>query len=184
MLSSMIVLGMASRLFLEQHWNFKPVAAFVLFGGFYFRQWWISVFAMLAIMWPTDLYLGLYDWRIMSGTYFALGLAAGLGALVRRRHGLELTGWSWIISFVGGSLAMSGLFFLLSNAAVWWAWYPLSWEGLRNCYTAAVPFFRPTMESDLCFTAFTVGSYAITVKAFSVKSLHPSLVELNVIRKR
>lgn len=181
-LGSMIALGIASRLFLVQEWNFKPVAALVLFGGFFFRHWWISVIAMLAIMWPTDLQLGLYDWPIMTATYVSLAMAAGLGALVRRRHGLELTGWSWTLSFIAASLAMSSLFFVLSNAAVWWAWYPRNWEGLLNCYTAAIPFFRPTIQSDLFFTALTVGGYVIAMKAFALKPSDHLPVELNVIR--
>jgi hypothetical protein len=181
-LGSIIILGIASRLFLEQQWNFKPVAAFVLFGGFFFRHWWFSAIAMLAIMWPTDQQLGLYDWRIMTATYLSLAVAAGLGAFVRRRHQLELAGWSWALSFVAASLAMSSLFFVLSNAAVWWAWYPHNWEGLRNCYTAAIPFFRPTIQSDLLFTALTVGGYAVALKALANKPANHAPVELNVIR--
>lgn len=181
-LGSMIVLGIASRLFLEHEWNFKPVAAFVLFGGFFFRHWWISAIAMLAIMGSTDLQLGLYDWPIMTATYLSLVLAAVLGALVRRRHGLELAGWNWTLSFIAASLTMSSLFFVLSNAAVWWAWYPRDWSGLLKCYTAAIPFFRPTIQSDLFFTALTVGCYAVAVKAFAIKVSDHSAVELNVIR--
>jgi hypothetical protein len=118
----------------------------------------------------------------MMATYASLTLAAGLGSLVRRRHRLELPGLSWALSFVAASLAMSSLFFVLSNAAVWWAWYPHNWEGLLNCYAAAIPFFRPTIQSDLLFTTLTVGCYSVAVKAFSFKPSDRSAVELKVVR--
>jgi hypothetical protein len=56
---------------------------------------------------------------------------------------------------VGAALASSVSFFLISNFAVWAAWpdmYARSFSGLLACYTAAIPFFRGTVESDLFFS--------------------------------
>jgi hypothetical protein len=163
-LTSIIGLGIASRLYLESAWNFKPVAALILYGGFILRHWLLSAVGMLAIMWFSDLQLGLYDWRIMATTYGALVISACLGGWIRRRHGIE-TSWSWFVRFMGAAVTMSVLFHLLTNTAVWWVWYPRSWQGFLDCFVAAMPFFRSTLESNLLFTGLLTGSHAIVILA-------------------
>jgi hypothetical protein len=62
---------------------------------------------------------------------------------------------------VGASLAASTLFFLVTNAAVWWAWYPHSGEGLVRCFARAVPFFAYTLSGDLVFACGLFGLYCL-----------------------
>ena len=45
----------------------------------------------------------------------------------------------------------SFLFFLISNAGVWWYWYDHTWIDLVACYTIALPFYTRTLLSDLFF---------------------------------
>ena len=52
-------------------------------------------------------------------------------------------------------------FFLISNFAVWAAWpdmYPRGFNGLMMSYTAGIPFFRGTVESDLFFSLAFFGT--------------------------
>lgn len=59
----------------------------------------------------------------------------------------------------GCSLLTSVSFFLASNFAVWTAWqlYPKSLIGLEACYEAALPFFRNSLTSELCFSLLLFG---------------------------
>ena len=163
-----IALGIASRFFLADIPNFKPVAAMVLFGGFFFRNAMLPVFGVISVMVLSDMVLGVYSWPLMISVYVSLALAIVLGRKIRQRQGAELRGWWWPISFFGASLAMSTVFYLLTNGVVWIiggeGFYPMTLAGLIECYVAAVPFYRATMVSDLVFTSVFVGSYALAIR--------------------
>jgi hypothetical protein len=64
--------------------------------------------------------------------------------------------WRWA---AGCSLLASVSFFLVSNVAVWalWQMYPRTLAGLGACYVAALPFFRNSLTSELCFTLLLFG---------------------------
>lgn len=161
LLGVMIVLGVASRFYLAEHWNIKPVAAMFLFGGFFFRHWILSLIGITTIMFLSDLRLGLYDYRLMVSVYLSLALAILFGQELRRRFGLELTGWKWIPGFALASLGMSTSFFLLTNGACWVgsSFYSQDIAGLISCYVAGIPFFGRTLLGDFIFTTVFVGSY-------------------------
>jgi hypothetical protein len=70
--------------------------------------------------------------------------------------GMQLRDSSSILRIGGTSLISSLTFFVVSNFAVWASYrtmYAATWQGLVNCYVAAIPFFRHTLEADLVFTA-------------------------------
>jgi hypothetical protein len=56
-------------------------------------------------------------------------------------------------------VACSLLFFLLSNGAVWAfsGMYSPTWQGLTQCYIAALPFLERTVLGDLFWTAVLFG---------------------------
>jgi hypothetical protein len=56
-------------------------------------------------------------------------------------------------------VACSLAFFLLSNGAVWAfsGMYPLTGQGLTQCYIAALPFLDKTVLGDLFWTAVLFG---------------------------
>ena len=165
-LTLFILLGIASRFFLAEMPNFKPVAAMVLFGGFYFRNSMLAVIGVIAVMALSDYRLGGYSWPLMISVYLSLALAAVLGREIRKRFGEELRGWWWPVSFLGASLGMSTVFYLLTNGVVWMVegWYPMTFAGLLECYIAAIPFYRWTLASDLVFTGVFVASYALAIR--------------------
>jgi len=62
---------------------------------------------------------------------------------------------------VGAAVTSSVSFFLISNFAVWAAspqMYPRTFAGLMMSYTAGIPFFRGTAESDLFFSLAMFGT--------------------------
>jgi len=160
-------LGIAGRLWLIDMPNFKPIAALILFGGFFFRKSWVPIAAAVVVMAISDLHLGVYQWQIALSVYASLAIACGLGVWIRRSIETQQSdqvfptvGLSQVGRFAIASLAMSTGFFLLTNGAVWVAgWYPQTGEGLLACYSAGIPFYRNTLMGDLFFTGATVGSY-------------------------
>jgi hypothetical protein len=96
---------------------------------------------------------------IVYGT-FALVVCIGLWL---QRHRSPI----WI---AGAALASSVLFFITTNLGVWAfeGMYPKTAEGLIACYTAALPFFRNTLEGDLFYTLVLFGSFALLERRFAI----------------
>ncbi len=171
----MILVGILSRAYLSDYPNFKPIAAFILMGGFLFRNWLVVLVAMLTVMFLTDYRIATYEWSNMVANYASLAIAVLLGVMLRRTWGVELRGWSWVPGFAVASVLMSVTFFLLSNGAVWLFadYYPKTWSGLMTCYQAGLPFFRGTLLGDLCFTMATVGIYYVARNLWPVVGAKP-----------
>lgn len=162
-LTLLVAVGVASRFFIDTP-NFKPIAALALFGGFYFRKPLVAIVGVILIMALSDFRIGFYPWQMMMCVYGSLAFSVGLGLVIRKRLGQSGFGVSHALGFVGASLVMSTMFFLLTNAAVWFGgWYPPTITGLIDCYIAGLPFFRNTLLGDLTFTSAIVGSYAAAI---------------------
>lgn len=61
----------------------------------------------------------------------------------------------------------SFLFFLFSNFGVWLHWYPHTFEGLIQCFTLALPFYRNTLLGDLVFG----WGYLVVHRVFPIKKV-------------
>lgn len=148
----LILVGISYRLFPHPA-NFAPVAAISLFSGFYFRRYFIAI--PLVAMFISDIFIGFYDWKLMSAVYGSFILISLIGILMRKNKS--------VVSLMGCSLSGSVLFFILTNLAVWAfsPWYPHNWQGLLNCYTLAIPFFKNTILGDLFYASVIFGSYEI-----------------------
>lgn len=134
--------------------GFAPVAASLLFFGARMdrKRLWIP----LALLIGSDLYLtlGYYGYELTPDHFVTWAWYAailGLGTLLKEN--------SKPLRLLGASLSASISFFVVSNFAVWLVWnmYPKTWEGLVQCYVAAIPFFRNGMLGDLVFTALFFG---------------------------
>lgn len=135
-------LAMASRF--VPHWpNFTAMNAMALMGGRSLNSPWLGFFSVSIISLATDFVLGFYQG--MPFVYLSYGLIALLGTRLQRKNRKR----DLFLSFFAASL----LFFLLSNFGAWLhnGLYPLSWEGLTYCYTAALPFFVNQLCGDLFF---------------------------------
>lgn len=152
--------------------NFTPVAAAALFAGFYFpRRWW-AIAVVLVAMGIGDLIIGTYQLGVMAAVYAALLLPV----LFRRplRDGL-----SWMR--VGGAAVSAGvLFYLITNAAVWWfastgsghpRMYAPDVQGLVASYAAGLPFLKWTIAGNLVWCAAFFGLYALARGASASNAL-------------
>jgi hypothetical protein len=142
--------------FLPHAWHFTPLAASLLFFGARGsrRQMWIPVVLLAAtdVVLTKFIYHYTLSWDVLV-TWAWYAAILWLGTNLREKAGF------WRV--VGAALTSSISFFVLSNFAVWAAWsnmYPRTFGGLMACYTAAIPFFRGTLESDLFFSMAMFGT--------------------------
>lgn len=154
----LVLLAVASRL-LPHPPNFAPIAAIGLFAGAAFdrRAAWLVPFAALLL---SDAVIGFYHPTSMFWNYagFASCLLLGSALLGARRT---------FPRFAGATLASSLAFFTLSNFGMWASgYYPRTAAGLAACYTAALPFFRNTLVSDVFYSTVLFGGWALLRAAF------------------
>jgi len=141
---------------LPHAWHFTPLAASLLYFGARGsrRQMWIPLVLLVA----TDVVLTKYmysyhlsaDQLIIWAWYAAI---LWLGTALREKSGF------WRV--VGAAVTSSVSFFLISNFSAWLAqpeMYPRTFAGLMMSYTAGIPFFRGTAESDLFFSLAMFGT--------------------------
>ncbi|HCM30198.1 MAG TPA: hypothetical protein PKH87_04900 [Bacteroidales bacterium] len=136
--------------------NFTPVAALALFSGYVFKnKKWAMIFPIITLF-ISDLIIGLYDPIVMVFTYLSFVIIALIGAKMIKKLKVSNVFLS--------SITASVTFFILSNFGVWLGgWYSYNWQGLINCYTMAIPFFRYEIVGTLLFSSviFTIYHYVI-----------------------
>ncbi|MGB9395411.1 MAG: DUF6580 family putative transport protein [Pseudolabrys sp.] len=128
-----------------------PFAASALFAGRMLRVPALAVIVPLAAVLLSNVTLAGDDWRITLVVCLAITLPAFAGMLVRR--------WLGAVPVVAAMVSCSLIFFVTTNFAVWAfsGIYPLTLEGLMQCYVAALPFLDKTVLGDLFWTAVLFG---------------------------
>jgi hypothetical protein len=152
--------------------NFSPMDAITLFAAAHFARKWQAFLIPFAAMWLSSLFIdnviyGSYQknfvwmypgfhWQYLG--YFLIALT-GLGVF---RKGISV----FKVAFAG--LGAGGIYFLVSNFGVWMqeGLYPRTWEGLVQCYTAAIPFYRGTLLGDLFYGTVLFGGFYLLGKGF------------------
>ncbi len=159
MIVSMVAAAVASRL-LPHPWNLTSVAAVALFSGAYLEDRRLAFLVPLAALFLSDLVLGFY--KGMAVVYFSFALIVCIGLWLRSRRRP--------LAIIGATLAGSVLFFALSNLGVWafGGFYPLNGAGLAACFTAALPFFRGTLEGDGLYSLILFGGFALLERNVSI----------------
>lgn len=147
----LIVFGSLVRL-LPHPANFAPIGAIALFGGMYLPKR-FAILMPLGAMYVSDMFIGFYNAKIMLAVYGSFILMGLIGFYIRKRKNIS--------TIIGGTLAGSSLFFLITNAAVWafGDMYPHTLAGLGTSYLAAIPFFRNSVLGDLFYTGMLVGGF-------------------------
>jgi len=128
-----------------------PFAASALFAGCTLRRPAISIIVPIAALTLSNVGLAADDWRVIAVVYAATVVPALAGMLVRR--------WNGALPVIGAMLSCSLIFFVSTNFSVWAfnGMYPMTWEGLVQCYVAALPFLDKTVLGDLLWTAVLFG---------------------------
>ena len=139
-LVSLIFFAILSR-FLPHPPNFTPIAAIALLSSKGFNNRWVVFLIPIVSLFISDLFIGLH--ATIPFVYISFILIALLGLYVKKIN---------IVSV----LLSSTIFFLVSNFGVWLLYYPISTEGLVQCYTLALPFFLNTVLGDLVYGALLI----------------------------
>lgn len=129
--------------------NVSPIAAIALFAGAYLGRRWLAVLMPLAILFLSDLAIGLHNQ--MPAVYLSFALIALLSFDFLGKRNVQALSWR-----VGGaSVASSLIFFVVTNFSVWLSggMYAHNLTGFIECYTLALPFFTNTLLGDVAFTA-------------------------------
>ncbi|GAB1403122.1 hypothetical protein MASR1M74_03000 [Lentimicrobium sp.] len=156
-----ILFALALSRLLPHPMNFSPLAALAMFGGARYSNRWAAWFIPLFALWISDLFLNFsfygsfvpfYQGALF--TYLAFGLIVWIGSRALKK----LTASKLLLS----SLAASMVFFIVSNFGVWLSGtlYPINYQGLISCYTAAIPFFRNTLTGDLIYSFVVFYGFA------------------------
>lgn len=146
--------------------GFSPVIALSLFGGAYIKDKRLAFALPLGMMLLSDAFIGFHG--LMWAVYGSIALGVVIGKLTSKKVTAP--------KIVGGSLASSTLFFIITNFAVWaqYDMYPKTMEGLGACYVAAIPFYRTGLLGDLVWCGILFGAFALA------KNFLPSTQESKV----
>ena len=142
---SLIFLAVLSR-FLPHPPNFTPIAVIALLSSKGFTNRWIVFIIPIVSLFISDLFLGLHG--TIPFVYASFILITVLGIYVKKIN-------------VGTVLLSSTLFFLVSNFGVWMLHYPISLEGLVQCYILALPFFLNTILGDLIYGGLLIYPFYV-----------------------
>lgn len=164
-LCGIVLVAALSRL-LPHPDNFTPITALALFGGAMFSRKSFAFFLPMAAMLLSDIgfeiFYGYGFYSDMWVTYSAFAAIVGIGLLLRR----NISASTVAVAAVSSSL----WFFLVSNFGVWAlsSMYPPTLEGLLQCYTMGIPFFKWTFLGDLAYSTLFFGGFALAQRAFPV----------------
>lgn len=158
-----VAIAVAVR-FLPHTFHFTPVGASLLFfGAKQPRKWmWLPILAFAA----SDVALNkfVYHYPVSWGTFVSTVwyiLAVFIGGFLKKDGDKFKLG-----NIAGAALAGSFSFYIISNFAVWAGsnMYPHTLAGLGTCFVLAIPFFTPTLSSDMLYTiAFFAAPHLIEV---------------------
>ena len=155
-----ILLAVAARL-IPHPPNFVPIGALALFSGSNFKKK-TAYLIPLSAMFLSDIFLGLHS--TIFFVYLSFILITFIGNRIK-----SLKFSSLLLASLGSSI----LFFLITNFGVWvlFSFYPKTFNGLIQCYTMAIPFFRNTVLGDLFYSFFFFYGFEYLSKFLQKKLL-------------
>ena len=150
-----IILSLSLTRLIPHPWNFSPVLAVGIFSGFYFKQFYLSLFIVILSMFIGDLYLGFHS--TMFFTYISLVVAVILGLYIKHFKFTEI---------VFSGLVSSACFFLVTNFGAWMIldMYEKNLAGLLKSYVLAIPFFHNTLISTFLYLLLLKLLFDLAVK--------------------
>jgi hypothetical protein len=161
---ALILLAALSRL-LPHPPNFVPITALALFGGVYLDKKHAFIVPIAAML-IGDYFIGFHSSMIWV---YASFVAIGFIGLWLRNH-------RSVVTTFGATVAGSILFFIVTNFGVWIVQefsYSHTFNGLLECYIAAIPFFRNTLAGDVIYVCAMFGLFELVKKYIPSLALKP-----------
>ncbi len=136
--------------------NFTPITAIALLASWHLGKRWGLLLPILAML-VSDSYIGFYTWQIMLSVYVSFAVVGMIGWIAAKYRSVFALGFATISSSV--------LFFVMTNAAVWWfsPWYSKTFAGLMYSYELGLPFFRNMLSGDIIYTASLFCAFELVI---------------------
>lgn len=131
--------------------NVTPITAIALFSGVYFTDKKYAFIIPLLAMFLSDIFLGFS--MITLFVYAAFILVGYIGIASKKMN---------IKTILISSLS----FFIITNFGVWLIGYPKTFNGLLECYTLAIPFFRNSLIGDFFFAGVMYYAFEFVSKRY------------------
>jgi len=153
----LLAIGVVGRL-ASPAWNFTPLAAVAIVGGFYFRHIMAALLLPVSVLALSDLMLPAHDsLPVMFSVHAMMIVPLMLGRLARRTDR-----WQRIASWGLCGIVPATTFYLVTNFAVWAfkSSYEPTLAGLAACYAAGLPFYRAMLAGDLFYLGLLLACFA------------------------
>jgi len=149
----LIAIGVGGRL-IPHLPNFTPIAALAFVGSQYFGRKAALILPLVALF-LGDMLIGFYSFGIMASVYGSFLIIAIMSWWTKKHSNIFAVGYTVIIASV--------VFFLITNAAVWWfsPWYTKNLAGLMYSYELGLPFLRNMLLGDIVYTFTLLGVFAV-----------------------
>lgn len=152
----LILFTVLSRL-LPHPYNFTSIGALSLFAGAFLpvRVAWVAPIFCLVV---SDAVGGFYNPIVMFFVYlgFFINTFVGTYFLQNKRNIIRITGCGFLAGFI---------FYIISNFGMWLSalGYPLTLQGLVECYINGLPYLKHTIIGNLIYSYFLFGIYQIVL---------------------
>lgn len=152
----LILIAVISRL-VPHGWNFTAMGAVAVIAGFLISHRALAITTVLSALLISDAFIIFHN--TMLAVYAGYILMTVVGILLSSNKNFKRI---LAASFIG-----SVSFFLVSNLGVWFEGqlYPQTWDGLVQCFTMAVPFFRNEALSTVMLSPVIYYSFTALAKA-------------------
>lgn len=146
--------------------NFSPMLAIALFAGAKAPKRWLAYLAPVLALLLSDFLIETHYMMII--TALCMLIASGLGAATEKWVGDASTGKK-VLAFGASGLLSAVIFFFVTNFFVWQTsgMYPLTQDGLSNCFMMALPFFHYQVISTWMFAGVAFGAWAVAEPSFA-----------------
>jgi hypothetical protein len=131
--------------------NVTPITAMALFSGVYFTNKKYAFIIPLLAMFLSDLFLGFSSITLFVYAAFILVSYIGLSS---KKVSIKTI----LISSIS--------FFVITNFGVWLIGYPKTLDGLMECYTLAIPFFRNSLIGDFFYAGVMYYAFEFVSKRY------------------
>ena len=161
----LLAIGVLGR-WAQPDWNFTPLAAVTVIGGYYFRNLLPGLLLPVSILAVSDLMLASHDhWQVQLAVHVMMIVPFVMGRLARNAHG-----WHAALRWGLCGVVPATAFYIVTNFSVW-AFTPLyekTLTGLAACYVAALPFYRTMLAGDLTYLVL-LGSCLMLARLSALK---------------
>ena len=157
-LTGLILLAACTRalpLYIPHIWNFTAVGALAIFAGAQFQNKGLAFLVPLMAMALSDVFLG-------NG----FNLVVYIGFIVMVACGMAIRGKVTPTSIALSSVAGAIFFFLITNFAFLYPWYPHNMAGVIQSYVMGLPFLRNMIIADAIYGTVLFGGFYLLEKGF------------------